>query len=166
LASGVTWTTYAAAGGIVERDGRLLLVRQRRTYGTYWEIPSGYCEPGESFEEAAAREVLEEAGVAVEIGELVCTLTWMRERDRRRNVLVFFCATAIDPAQEPRPQLEEDIDAAAYLDPAALDGELHPLDVALLERWRAAGATGFHFHADVVVNEDGAQTFEVRPDAS
>jgi ADP-ribose pyrophosphatase YjhB (NUDIX family) len=162
----VTWTTYAAAGGIVERDGRLLLVRQRRAYGTFWEIPSGYCEAGESFEEAAAREVLEEAGIAVEIGELVCTLTWERASDRRRNVLVFFNAAATDPAQEPRPQIEEDIDAAAYLDPARLDGALHPLDVALLERWRAAHATGFHFHADVSALPDGTQTFTIRPDAS
>jgi 8-oxo-dGTP pyrophosphatase MutT (NUDIX family) len=163
----VTWTTYAAAGGIVERDGRLLLVRQRRHYGTHWEIPSGYCEPGESFEEATAREVLEEAGIAVEVGELVCTLTWEREHDRRRNVLAFFRATPTDPAAKPRPQIEEDIDAAAYVDPAALeDGELHPLDVALLDRWLAAGTTGFHFHADVSVHDDGTQSFSIRPDAS
>jgi 8-oxo-dGTP diphosphatase len=162
----VSWTTYAGAGGIVLNDGRLLLVKQRRHYGTHWELPSGYCEPGESFEQATAREVLEEAGIAVEVGELVCTLVWEREHDFRRNVLAFFRAEPLDPAERPRPQLEEDIDEAAYLHPAALDGDLDPLDVALLERWRAAGTSGFHFHADVLVETDGTQTFRVRPDAT
>jgi ADP-ribose pyrophosphatase YjhB (NUDIX family) len=160
-----SWTTYAAAGGIVLNDERLLLVRQRRHYGTHWELPSGYCEPGESFEEATAREVLEETGIAVEVGDLVCTLVWERERDRRRNLLAFFSATPIDPTAEPRPQLDEDIDAAGYLDDAELgETALHPLDVALLERMRA-GLSGFHFHAHITVHGDGTQSYVFHDDA-
>jgi ADP-ribose pyrophosphatase YjhB (NUDIX family) len=162
----VTWTTYAGAGAIVEQGGRLLLVRQRRHYGTHWELPSGYVEPGESFEQATAREVLEEAGVAVEVVELVCTMTWEREHDRRRNLLAFFRATPLDPGQEPRPQLEEDIDHAAYLDPDELgDVALHPLDRPVIERWRD-GALGFHLRADISVHADGTQSYDFRPDAS
>jgi 8-oxo-dGTP diphosphatase len=150
----------------VERDGRLLLVRQRRQYGTYWELPSGYVEAGESFEQATAREVLEETGVAVEVGKLVCTLTWERQHDRRRNVLAFFRATPLEPEQEPRPQLEEDIDAAAYLDPDQLDDVgLHPIDRPVVERWRQDGG-GVHLWADVFVHEDGTQSYDFRPDAS
>jgi 8-oxo-dGTP pyrophosphatase MutT (NUDIX family) len=163
----MSWTTFAGAGGIVLNDGRLLMVRQRRRYGTHWELPSGYCEPGESFEQATAREVLEEAGVAVEVGELVCTLVWEREHDRRRNVLAFFLATPVDPEQEPRPQLDEDIDEAAYLDPDELDdGEIHPLNQAVLKRWLAARTTGFHLRADVSVHPDGTQSYAFRSDAS
>jgi 8-oxo-dGTP pyrophosphatase MutT (NUDIX family) len=159
----VSWTTYAGAGGIVVNDGRLLMVRQRRPYGIHWEFPSGYYEPGESFEEAAAREVLEETGIAVDVGELICTMTWEREHDSRRNVLTFFRATPIDPTQEPRAQLEEDIEAAAYLDPADVpDVAIHPLNVAILERF---GATGFHLVADVLVNPDGTRSYVFRPDA-
>jgi ADP-ribose pyrophosphatase YjhB (NUDIX family) len=162
----VSWTTYAGAGAIVEQDGRLLLVRQRRHYGTYWELPSGYVEAGESFEQATAREVLEEAGVAVGVDELVCTLTWEREHDRRRNLLAFFRATPLDSGQEPRPQLEEDIDAAAYLHPEELGNvELHPLNGPVIERWRRDGP-GFHLRADVAVHEDGTQSYDFRGDAS
>jgi 8-oxo-dGTP pyrophosphatase MutT (NUDIX family) len=143
------------------------MVRQRRPYGVHWELPSGYYEPGESFEQAAAREVLEETGIEVEVRELVCTMVWERRHDLRRNLLAFFRATPVDPTQEPRPQVEEDIEAASYLDPQVLgDGELHPLDEPILERWLKTGATGFHVRADVSVHPDGTQSYVFLPDAS
>jgi len=50
-----------AAGGVVERDGRVLLVHRPR-YDD-WTFPKGKLDPGESFEDAALREVQEETGV-------------------------------------------------------------------------------------------------------
>lgn len=159
-----SWTTLTGAGALVADDGRLLLVRQRRPYGVHWEFPSGYYEPGESFEETAAREVLEETAVAVEIRELLCTMVWERTKDRRRNVLAFFLAVPLDRGAKPRPQVEEDIDDAAFLDPRALDpGELHPLDEAILDRWAEQGRQPFHVHVEVSVNADGTQSYAVRP---
>lgn len=137
------------------------MVRQRRPYGVYWELPSGYYEPAESLEQAAAREVLEEAGVKVDVGELVCTLVWEREQDRRRNVLAFFLASPIDPAQRPRPQTEEDIEDAAFLDPIA-GTEIHPLNRPILDRWWESRSSGFHLYADVTVHADGTQTYSFR----
>jgi 8-oxo-dGTP pyrophosphatase MutT (NUDIX family) len=154
------WTTLTGCGALVVQDGRLLLVRQRRSYGTHWEFPSGYYEPGESFEQTAAREVLEEAGIEVEIDEFVCSMVWERKHDRRRNVLAFFSASPIDPRPQPRPQVEEEIDAAAFRDPAELPGgEIHPLDQVILDRWWKARQNGFHIHADVTVNPDGTQSY-------
>lgn len=153
-----TWTTLSGSGGLVLNDGRLLMVRQRRPYGVHWEFPSGYYEANESFEEAAAREVLEETSVAVEIAELVCTMVWEREHDRRRNLLAYYLATPLDPAAVPRAQVEEDIDDAAYVDPNALT-EIHPLHQAILDRWWATRDAGFHIHADVSVHPDGSQSF-------
>jgi 8-oxo-dGTP diphosphatase len=137
------------------------MVRQRRRYGVHWEFPSGYTEAGESFEAAAAREVLEEAGIAAEIGELVCTMVWEREHDRRRNLLAYFAATPADPASEPRPQVEEDIDQAAYVDPRALGGELHPMHAAIVERWWEGRASGFHLHVKVMVQPEGTQDYVI-----
>jgi 8-oxo-dGTP diphosphatase len=159
----VSWTTLTGASGIVVRDESVLMIRQRRPYGVHWEFPSGYYEPGESFEETAAREVLEETAIAVEVGELVCTMVWRREHDRRQNLLAFFVATPLDPAQEPRAQTEEGIEDVLFADPRDLPvTEIHPLDQVILERWWERRATGFHVHADVSVHPDGTQSYEFR----
>jgi ADP-ribose pyrophosphatase YjhB (NUDIX family) len=159
----MTWTTLTGAGALVAHDGRVLMIRQRRAYGVHWEVPSGYYEPGESFEEAAAREVLEETSVEVDVGELVCTLVWEREHDQRRNVLAYFAATPVGTPPEPRPQVEEDIEAAVFLDPAKLPSdEIHPLERPILERWWGPRETGFHLVADVHVHPDGTQSYVFR----
>jgi len=60
------------AGAIIERGGRLLLLRRaiepRR--GT-WTFPAGYMEIDETAEEAALRETEEEVGLEVKLGPLV-----------------------------------------------------------------------------------------------
>ena len=48
---------------------KILLVR--RADNGRWSVPGGYMEPGESVTEACAREVLEETGVRVRVGQLV-----------------------------------------------------------------------------------------------
>jgi ADP-ribose pyrophosphatase YjhB (NUDIX family) len=62
----------AVAGIIIERGGRLLLLRRaiepRR--GT-WTFPAGYMEIDETAEEAATREAEEEIGLKVKTGPLV-----------------------------------------------------------------------------------------------
>jgi 8-oxo-dGTP diphosphatase len=50
-----------AAGGVVVRGGQVALVHRPR-YDD-WTLPKGKLDPGESFEEAAVREVEEETGV-------------------------------------------------------------------------------------------------------
>ena len=159
----MSWTTYAAGVAVVVNDGRVLLVKQRRHYGTHWELPGGYWEAGESLEETAAREVLEETGIEIAVGELVCTLVWERAHDRRRNLLAVFGAEALDAGRQPQPQTEEDIDAAAYLDHRALpEGKLHPLEQPVLERWLSSRETGFHLAVDVSVHADGTQSYTFR----
>lgn len=54
-----------AAGGVVVRDGRVLIVH-RPKYGD-WTLPKGKCKDGETTEECALREVEEETGLACEI---------------------------------------------------------------------------------------------------
>ena len=55
-----------AAGGVVRReDGRIAVVHRPR-YDD-WSLPKGKLDPGESFEEAAVREIEEEIGVRAPI---------------------------------------------------------------------------------------------------
>jgi ADP-ribose pyrophosphatase YjhB (NUDIX family) len=59
--------------GTVATWGERLLVCRRaiEPRAGYWTVPAGFLEQGESTEEGAAREALEEAGAEVEIGPLL-----------------------------------------------------------------------------------------------
>lgn len=60
----------------VEHDGRLLLGRQPRFPPKRLSTLAGFVEPGESIEEAVAREVLEEAGIQVRDVTYVASQPW------------------------------------------------------------------------------------------
>lgn len=60
----------------VEHEGRLLLGRQPRFPAGRYSALAGFVEPGETIEEAVAREVFEEAGVRVSDVEYVASQPW------------------------------------------------------------------------------------------
>ncbi len=57
--------------GIVIEDDRILLLDQDTDGPRSWSLPGGKLEPGETLEEALAREMLEETGAKVEVGRLL-----------------------------------------------------------------------------------------------
>lgn len=56
---------HVAAAALVDTQGRVLIARRHDDthQGGLWEFPGGKCEPGESIEQALARELLEELGI-------------------------------------------------------------------------------------------------------
>ena len=59
-------------GAVIVRDGRAVIVqRATEPLRGQWSIPGGAVELGETVREAAAREVREETGLEVEVGEVL-----------------------------------------------------------------------------------------------
>ena len=64
------------AAATTNRRGEVLVAQRRETdmLGGLWEFPGGKREPGESIEACVARELREELGIRVEIGEPICVV--------------------------------------------------------------------------------------------
>jgi len=93
---------FIVVAAVISNDeGKILLAR--RPEGTHmaglWEFPGGKVENGESFPEALLRELREELGILVEIGQPL-TFAIHTEKDLE-ILLLFFSATII--AGRPRP---------------------------------------------------------------
>jgi 8-oxo-dGTP diphosphatase len=86
---------------VVRRDGRVLITRRKdgATRGGLWEFPGGKVEPGEAEPDALRREIREELGCAVDVGDLL-----LRHRHRYPDLEVelAFYASALPAGEEPR----------------------------------------------------------------
>jgi ADP-ribose pyrophosphatase YjhB (NUDIX family) len=71
-------------------DGRIILLRRGFDPGKgLWTFPGGFVDLGESVEEAARRETMEELEIAVELGAVVGVYS----RPQDRVVLIVYAAT-------------------------------------------------------------------------
>jgi mutator protein MutT len=52
-------------GVIIERDGKILVGKRLAEYAPSFSIPGGWVEQGETFEQAAIREIKEETGLDI-----------------------------------------------------------------------------------------------------
>src|SRR3954452_20723611 len=101
-------------------DVRLLLVlRGQEPSKGRWSVPGGRVEPGEDDATATAREVLEETGLAVEVGRLVGTV----ERDAPAGgvyvIRDYLCRLAPD-ADLAAVRAGDDADDARWFTPAEI----------------------------------------------
>ena len=56
------WKPNVTVAAVIEQEGRYLLVEERTAQGLRLNNPAGHLEPGESPQDAAVREALEETG--------------------------------------------------------------------------------------------------------
>lgn len=110
-----------AAGGVVlgaDDDGPLVLVVHRRRHDD-WSLPKGHVESGESWLEAALREVREETGVVATAQPGPRPVAYMLP-DGRPKVVLFFVMKADSVGEVATP---DEVDAVEWwpLDRAGRD---------------------------------------------
>jgi ADP-ribose pyrophosphatase YjhB (NUDIX family) len=117
-------------------NGEILLIQ--RADNAHWGLPGGHVEPGESVAQAAAREVLEETGCAIEVGRLIGVYSdperqTVESSSGERSQFVNLCFEArvigeIGPATTP----EETLDAG-FFPPDGLPEPFVPIHTIRIE---------------------------------
>lgn len=131
----VHWRNPGVGAAVLVRDdeGRVLLIRRApgSTKPGLWAIPAGYVDYGEDVRQAARREMREETGLVVEVGEAVFVASNFHDPGKL-TVGIWFAGTVTGGTLEAG----DDADDAGFF---ALD-DLPPLafetDVALLDSLR------------------------------
>lgn len=109
-------TPLVAADTIIElsgHDGAVVLIERRNPpYG--WALPGGFVDPGETVEQAAAREALEETGLEVRLEVLLGCYSDPGRDPRGPVVSLVFAGTAAGT-----PTARDDARRVAIVDPAS-----------------------------------------------
>jgi len=120
-----------AAGVIVERGGRVLLVRRRHgPREGLWTFPGGFVDHGEEPAAAAIRECREETGLEVEITGIVDAVAG-REHETGADILIVYRGRS--PAGTP--VAADDVDEVAFFDPDDLPPLAFNATRQALDRW-------------------------------
>ncbi|MEP5613533.1 MAG: NUDIX domain-containing protein [Cyclobacteriaceae bacterium] len=111
-----------AAGGVVEKDGKLLLIYRKKK----WDLPKGKLDSGESIEACALREVEEETGVETSIAKEIGAV-WHTYISNKKYVLkkTYWYAMNCEDDRHMQPQTDEGIKKVEWMDLEAVRASLH-----------------------------------------
>lgn len=125
-----------AAGGAVwrRRDETVEVVLVHRPRYDDWTLPKGKVDPGETDEQAALREVLEEAGLVARLGPELATTTYLDRSGKNKRVRYWAMTVA---EGEPAPANEVDEACWVPLDQARARLS-YPRDLEVLDALEAS----------------------------
>jgi 8-oxo-dGTP diphosphatase len=82
------------AAGILLKENQILLVRHEKNGKSYWLLPGGGVDFGESVEEALTREFREEVGLPIKVGKLVLVHDSIPPNHHRQVLNIYFLVSA------------------------------------------------------------------------
>jgi len=113
-----------------DRSRRILLARRAMSYRGSWCFPCGFVEFDEEIREAAAREIEEETGVLIRVGDILTAHSNFHLPDQQ-SVGIWFRAKPIGGCLRPG----DDVDGLGFFDPGAVDVPLaFPTDGLVLRQ--------------------------------
>jgi mutator protein MutT len=121
------------SAALIFRDGKLLITQRhvRSHLGGLWEFPGGKREAGETFAQCLVREIREELGVEISVGELFEEIS--HDYPEKSVHLKFFVCKLL--SGEPQPL---DCAAIRWVNKTELDDHKFPAaDTQLLEKLKS-----------------------------
>jgi len=105
---------------IIETKGGIILIdRKNKPFG--WALPGGFVDYGESLEQAAMREALEETGLQISLKEQLKTYSAPDRDSRYHTISTVFIATAEGSPRAGDDASKADIFMEQDLPPLAFD---------------------------------------------
>lgn len=107
--------------GLIIQDDSILLIRgyERHTGASFWVIPGGGLEPGESEEECVIREMLEETGLVVRVESLLIEQEAPADGTSYKRLKSYLCKPVAgdpEPGSEPEDDVNFEIAAVRWFD--------------------------------------------------
>lgn len=111
--------------GIVQREDAILMVRHEKDGKSYWLLPGGGVDRGETLHDALQREFKEEVTLTVEPGELIGVSESIAPDHSRHMLQCMFTATVVEG--EVALGVDERVVEARFVPADELAGlEVHP----------------------------------------
>lgn len=116
------WKPNTTVAALIERDGRLLMVREQTEHGLRLNQPAGHLEYGETLLQAVTREALEETGYAAQ--PLALCGIYLADKDDNSDITYLRFAFVCEAGAAPiRSQLDDGIVEAVWLTPAEIHAQ-------------------------------------------
>ena len=97
---------------IVERDDHFLMIEERSSGLLVVNQPGGHINAGESPEQAAEREALEESGCIVSVTGLLGVYLWIHPQSRQNFLRIVYIADLV--SEDPKRRLDNGIQAVHW----------------------------------------------------
>ncbi len=104
--------TDLTVSAVVERDGSFLMIEERSSGVIVVNQPGGHIDAGESPEQAAEREALEESGCQVRVTDLLGVYLWIQPQTRQNFLRIVYVADLV--SENARRRLDDGVHAVHW----------------------------------------------------